>query len=107
MSTLTGCIQGLGLLGPGLADWGAARAVLSGELPHVAARTVLPLPALPPAERRRAGRVIKLALAVGAEALANGRTDAPGAGCRPCSAPRVATATTATKSASRWRAATG
>jgi Beta-ketoacyl synthase, N-terminal domain len=72
MSTLTGCIQGLGLLGPGLADWGAARAVLSGELPHVAARTVLPLPAvLPPAERRRAGRVIKLALAVGAEALAS------------------------------------
>ena len=71
MSTLTGCIQSIGLLGPGLADWSAARAVLNGELPHVAARTVLPLPGvLPPAERRRAGRVIKLALAVGAEAVA-------------------------------------
>jgi hypothetical protein len=75
MSTLTGCIQSLGLLGPGLADWNAARAVLNGEAPHVAARTVLPLPeVLPPAERRRAGRVIKLALAVGAEALAHARS---------------------------------
>jgi hypothetical protein len=72
MSTLTGCIHSLGLLGPGLADWSAARAVLNGELPHVAARAVLPPPGvLPPAERRRAGRVIKLALAVGADALAH------------------------------------
>lgn len=71
MSTLSGCIRSYGLLGPGLPDWSAARAVLSGELPHVAARTVLPPPAvLPPAERRRAGRVIKLALAIGAEAIA-------------------------------------
>jgi hypothetical protein len=70
MSTLTGCIQSLGLLGPGLTDWSAARAVLNGELAHLAARTVLPPPGvLPAAERRRAGRVIKLALAVGAEAL--------------------------------------
>jgi hypothetical protein len=75
MSALTGCIQSLGLLGPGLADWSAARAVLNGESPHIAARTVLPLPeVLPPAERRRAGRVIKLALAVGAEALARARS---------------------------------
>ena len=70
-STLSACIQSYGLLGPGLADWSAARTVLSGEQPHVAARTVLPPPAvLPPAERRRAGRVIKLALAIGAEAVA-------------------------------------
>jgi hypothetical protein len=49
--------------------------VLNGESPHIAARTVLPLPeVLPPAERRRAGRVIKLALAVGAEALARARS---------------------------------
>src|ERR1700728_768877 len=72
MSTLTGCIHSLGLLGPGLADWSAARAVLNGESARVAARAVLPPPeVLPPAERRRAGRVIKLALAVGAEALAH------------------------------------
>jgi hypothetical protein len=69
-STLTGCIQGIGVLGPGFADWSAARAVLAGDEPYVAAATVLPPPAvLPPAERRRAGRVIRLALAVGAEAL--------------------------------------
>jgi hypothetical protein len=77
MSTLTGCIQGLGLLGPGLADWSAARAVLSDETPYVALRTVLPLPdVLPPAERRRAGRIIKIALAVGAEAVARAQADA-------------------------------
>jgi hypothetical protein len=76
MSTLTGCIHGLGLVGPGLADWSTARAVLSGELPYVAAPTVLPLPAvLPPAERRRAGRIIKIALAVGAEAVAQAAAD--------------------------------
>jgi hypothetical protein len=69
-STLTGCIQGIGVLGPGLTDWSAARAVLAGTERYVAAATVLPPPAvLPPAERRRAGRVIRLALAVGAEAL--------------------------------------
>jgi hypothetical protein len=70
MSTLAGCIQGIGMLGPGIADWGAARALLTGAEPYVAAPTVLPPPAvLPPAERRRAGRVIRLALAAGAEAL--------------------------------------
>ena len=73
MSTLTGCIQSIGVLGPGLADWSSARAVLAGEAAHIAARTVLPVPAvLPPAERRRAGRVIKLALAIGADATAAG-----------------------------------
>jgi hypothetical protein len=77
MSTLTGCIQGVGMLGPGLADWSSARAVLNGETPYVAVRTVLPLPGvLPPAERRRAGRVIKIALAVGAEAVAQAAADA-------------------------------
>jgi hypothetical protein len=71
MNTLSGFVHSIGVLGPGLADWVSTRAVLRGELPHLAARTVLPPPAvLPPAERRRAGRVIKLALAVGAEAAA-------------------------------------
>jgi hypothetical protein len=88
MSTLTGFIHSIGVLGPGLADWPSTRAVLSGELPHVAARTVLPPPAvLPPAERRRAGRVIKLALAVGAEAAAG----APGAAVDARALPTVFT----------------
>lgn len=70
MSALTGCIQGIGVLGPGLTDWRAARALLASETSYVAAPAVLPPPAvLPAAERRRAGRVIRLALAVGAEAL--------------------------------------
>jgi hypothetical protein len=75
MRTLAACIHSLGLLGPGLPDWSSGRAVLSGEVAHLAARTVLPPPGvLPPAERRRAGRVIKLALAVGAEAVAHARS---------------------------------
>src|SRR5579863_10084431 len=77
MGTLAASIHSLGLLGPGLPDWNTGRAVLNGELAYVAARTVLPPPAvLPAAERRRAGRVIKLALAVGAEALAQARPHA-------------------------------
>jgi hypothetical protein len=76
MSTLAACIHSLGLLGPGLSDWSGGRAVLNGEVAHVAARTVLPPPGvLPPAERRRAGRVIKTALAVGAEAAAQAAVD--------------------------------
>jgi Beta-ketoacyl synthase, N-terminal domain len=76
MNTLAGCIQAIGLVGPGFTDWSAGRAVLSGEVPYVPARTVLTPPAvLPPAERRRAGRVIKIALAVGAEAAAQSATD--------------------------------
>ena len=70
MTALTAAIEGIGLLGPGLSDWTSGRAVLSGQAPYQRARTLLPAPAvLPPAERRRAGRVIKLAMAVGAEAV--------------------------------------
>jgi hypothetical protein len=62
-------IDGIGLLGPGLADWDAARAVLRGEAAYVSAPLVAPPPeGLPPAERRRAGLLIRLALAVAREA---------------------------------------
>ena len=61
----------MGLIAPGLPDWPSARAVLRGEAPWVSAPSVLPAPALlPPAERRRASRVIKLALGIGLEAAA-------------------------------------
>ncbi|OIQ89873.1 hypothetical protein GALL_282440 [mine drainage metagenome] len=64
-------IDGIGVLGPGLADWPSAAAVLRGAQSYVAARTVLPAPQLlPPAERRRATAAIKLTLAAGLEALA-------------------------------------
>src|SRR5579862_6921018 len=74
---LSAYIQGVGILGPGIADWPTAESVLQGSAPYSAAPTVLPLPAaLPPAERRRAGRVIRLALGVGAQAVAAAGVDA-------------------------------
>jgi hypothetical protein len=67
--TLACYLDGVGLLGPGLANWRDGRAVLSGDQPHHCAATILPTPQLlPPAERRRTGRVVKLALAVALEA---------------------------------------
>ena len=63
---LTAWISGIGLIAPGLPDWPSARAVLRGEQAWVSAPSVLPAPALlPPAERRRASRVIKLSLGIG------------------------------------------
>ena len=65
-------IDGVGLLGPGLSNWEQAQAVLRGDAPHDAQRTVLPVPqVLPAAERRRATAVIKLTLASGLEAVAH------------------------------------
>ncbi len=72
---LTVFVEGIGLLGPGLTDWEQSRPILSGLSAYQTQRTVLPLPmALPPAERRRAGAVVKVSLAVGQEAVtASGR----------------------------------
>ena len=76
MSGLRVFIEGVGLLGPGLASWPAAQAVLRGEQPYIASAAVLPPPArLPPAERRRAGAAIRLALAVADEAVAQAGVD--------------------------------
>jgi hypothetical protein len=62
-------IAGVGVLGPGFADWEEAQSILNGTTPYAPSRTVLQTPALlPPAERRRTGRVVKLALAVALEA---------------------------------------
>jgi hypothetical protein len=73
---LSACILGVGVMGPGIADWRAAAAILRGDAAYAPSATVLPEPAaLPPAERRRAGRVIRLALAVGAQAIAAGAAD--------------------------------
>ena len=67
---LTARIGGIGLLGPGLDDWAGSVAVLAGATPYVSRATVLPVPtALPAAERRRMVAVVKLALAVGFEAV--------------------------------------
>lgn len=67
---LTVFVEGIGLLGPGLRSWAQGRELLNGQSPYQAVRCVLPLPmALPPAERRRAGTVVKVSLAVGQEAV--------------------------------------
>jgi Beta-ketoacyl synthase, N-terminal domain len=62
-------VSGLGVLGPGLANWPETAAVLSGQQAYRPAATVLPMPTiLPAAERRRTGRVVKLALGIALEA---------------------------------------
>jgi hypothetical protein len=69
---LSAYISGIGVLGPGFNNWPQTAAVLSGEQPYMPAPTVLPTPAmLPPAERRRTGRVVKLALALASEAISS------------------------------------
>ena len=70
-------INGIGLIAPGLPDWASAAAVLRGEAPYASAPSVLPVPVLlPPAERRRASRVIRLSLGVGLEAVNHAGADA-------------------------------
>ena len=69
-------IDGIGLLGPGLPNWAAALPVLRGEAAHAFAPTVLAPPArLPPAERRRSGAVMRLAMGVADEAVAQAGVD--------------------------------
>jgi hypothetical protein len=79
MSKLAGCVDGIGLIGPGLAGWPAARAVLRAEAAYIDAPVVVAAPtALPPAERRRTGLIVRLSLAVGFEAVAASGLDASG-----------------------------
>jgi len=76
MTALTVWVEGIGLLGPGLASWASAVDVLGGAQAHASTPTVLPQPArLPPAERRRAGGAVKLALAVADEAVSQAQVD--------------------------------
>ena len=76
---LSAAVRGIGLLGPGLADWPSAAAVLEGKHPYQHAATTAPAPALlPPAERRRTGETVRLALAAGLQALEGTSTDPEG-----------------------------
>ena len=69
-------VEGVGVLGPGLSSWAAASEVLRGAQPYRAGPTVLPSPMrLPPAERRRAGAAVKLAMALADEAVAHAQAD--------------------------------
>lgn len=70
-------IEGVGLVGPGLASWAAGREALAGRAAYASAATVIPAPdALPATERRRAGKCVRIALATGLEA-ARGAGRAP------------------------------
>src|SRR3979490_2308702 len=83
MVRLVAQIEGIGLLGPGLDGWTGSVALLEGRSPYIPQPTVLPVPdGLPPAERRRIGRVVKLALGVGLQALSK-------AGLEPAAVPAV------------------
>jgi hypothetical protein len=85
MITLAAQIQGIGLLGPGLDGWTGSVALLEGRSQYVPQPTVVPIPdGLPPAERRRLGLVVKLALSVGLQATSR-------AGVEPDTLPAVFT----------------
>jgi hypothetical protein len=63
-------VDGVGLLGPGLPGWTDSKAILAGRAPYRPADVELtPSALLPAAERRRMTDMVKLALAVGNEAL--------------------------------------
>jgi Beta-ketoacyl synthase, N-terminal domain len=65
-------VRGIGLVGPGFSSWAEARAALRDPATAwVQAPSVLVAPMLlPPAERRRAGTIVKLSLAVAEQACA-------------------------------------
>ncbi len=63
-------VESAAIQAPGLAGWAASRAVLAGEKVYEPAPLAPPVADLLPAvERRRTGSTVKLALAVGHEAL--------------------------------------
>jgi hypothetical protein len=77
MTQLAAYVRGIGLLGPGLDNWAQGMPIIAGLTAYAPCATVLPAPfALPPAERRRTGAVVKLALAIGFEAVGSAGANA-------------------------------
>ncbi len=77
MTAMDAWVAGIGIFGHGFNTWPSAREILRGA----AARSdtdlpIPPCPKLPTAERRRAGKVVNLALGVGFEAVAAAEVDA-------------------------------
>jgi hypothetical protein len=69
-------VTGIGIVGPGLADWIGARPVLAGDQDYVAdALSVSPPLGLNPNERRRATLATRLALDAARQAMAGPRSD--------------------------------
>lgn len=70
-------VAGIGLLGPGLADWKSGAALLRDPALWQHASTVVGAPQrLPATERRRAGNLVKASVVVADQALADGAADA-------------------------------
>lgn len=70
-------VQGVGMVGPGLADWSQARPILAGRAPYVDSGMPRLSPALLSGElRRRAGDHIRIAIQVATEAVAHAGVDA-------------------------------
>lgn len=70
-------IEGVDVLGHGLNGWPTSQPILTGAAPYLETALVIPPnELLPPAERRRAALPVKLALAVGQEAVAQSQRNA-------------------------------
>ena len=66
---LTATVRGISVWGPGLPGWAASRPILAGQTPYLPAETTAPPVAMLSAtERRRAGTMVRLALAVAQQA---------------------------------------
>ena len=70
-------LAAIGLIGPGLADWPRGAALLRAAARWMPAPTVVPVPArLPATERRRAGAIVRIAIAAADEAVTGAAADA-------------------------------
>lgn len=75
-ATLQVQVAGIGVLGPGLADWATAAPLLREPVAWQPAATAVPPPQrLPATERRRAGPVVKLSIVVADQAVAMAGAD--------------------------------
>ena len=70
-------VEGVGVLGPGLGGWQPSRSILTGAAAYVESPLAIPsIDLLPAAERRRTGLAVKIAMAVGCEAVAHAQCNA-------------------------------
>jgi hypothetical protein len=66
---LSAWLEGVSLIAPGIPNWEIGAKLLGAGLPYQPAACVLPMPdMLPPAERRRASRVVKLCIGLAIQA---------------------------------------
>lgn len=65
-------VSGIGVIAPGIPDWNTGIQMLRGSCPWVSAPLLIPATEfIPPAERRRAGKAVRLALGCGYQAMEN------------------------------------